>query len=62
MTHNERIAEQFIAAVKLIAEKPDNLDNFECYLSRHFAEWLKKYANTPEAMVAEFRAFAEMTF
>lgn len=60
MANSEKVAEQFIEAIKLMAEKPDNLNNFECYLSYHFAEWLKVYANTPETMVAEFRSFAEM--
>ena len=53
-------AAQFVAAIKTIAEKPENLDNLELYLSLHFGEWLKKYANTPEWMAAEMRDFAEM--
>ena len=61
---NERryddLAEQFCAAIKTIAEKPDNLDNLECYLSHHFGVWLEKWANTPEGIVSEMREFAEM--
>ena len=57
---HERAAAQFVAAIKTIAAKPDNLDNLECYLSYHFAAWLEKYANTPETITAEIRAFAEM--
>lgn len=50
----------FINAIKTIASKPENLDNLESYLSYHFAEWLEKFANTPEGIAAEMREFAEM--
>lgn len=50
----------FVNAIKIIANKPENLDNLESYLSYHFAEWLEKYANTPEDIAAEMREFAEM--
>ena len=53
-------AAQLCAAIQTIASKPDNLDNLEIYLSYHFAEWLAKWANTPETLTAELRAFAEM--
>ncbi len=53
-------AAQFAAAIKTIAEKPENLDNLEHYLSYHFAAWLNKFANTPESIAAELQAFAEM--
>ena len=56
----EQIAHQFIEAIKTIAEKPQNLDNLECYLSHHFPVWLEKYANAPETITAELKAFAEM--
>lgn len=56
----EHLAVQFVGAIKAIAEKENNLDNLECYLSHHFAAWLEKYANTPEGLTAELRAFAEM--
>lgn len=56
----ERTATQFISAIKTLAEKPKNLENLEHYLSCHFAEWLEKYANTPETITAELKAFAEM--
>lgn len=60
MREHERTAEQFTQAIKTIAEKPQNLDNLCCYLSHHFGEWLAKFANTPETITAEMRAFAEM--
>lgn len=56
----EKLALQFCESIKTIAAKPDNLENFECYLSHHFPEWLKKWANTPESLVCELREFAEM--
>lgn len=55
-----KAAEDFVNAIKTIANKPENLDNLESYLSMHFPEWLGKYANTPDNMAAEMREFAEM--
>lgn len=54
------LAAQFIEHIKTLAAKPENLANFENYLSHHFPEWIKKHANTPEALVSEFREFAKM--
>jgi len=59
MKYNQTAA-QFAAAIKTIAEKPENLDNLEHYLSYHFAAWLDNFANTPENITAELQAFAEM--
>ena len=55
------IAEQFVDAIVTLADKPQNLDNLESYLSHHFGAWLAKYANTPEGITAELREFANMT-
>ena len=57
---NKKYAEMFINAIKEIATKPDNLDNFECYLSNHFDYWLEKFANTPVGLASELKQFAEM--
>lgn len=57
---HENTAAQFVAAIKTIATKPENLDNFENYLSYHFDEWLRKFANTPETITAELHEFANM--
>lgn len=54
------VAADFVKAIEEIAKKPDNLENLESYLSIHFAEWLSKYANTPEEMAAEIKSFATM--
>ena len=56
----EKAARDFAKAIRVIASKPDNMDNLELYLSYHFAVWLEKYAHTPEHMAAEMREFAEM--
>ena len=53
-------AAQFCEYIRTIANKPDNLDNLQSYLSAHFGEWIAKYANTPQNMAAEMREFAEM--
>lgn len=58
----EKAAADFTAAIKEIASKPQNLENLESYLSRHFPEWLSKYANSPESIAAEMRDFAKMEF
>lgn len=54
------LAEQFIDALVILADNPQNLDNFELYLSYHFAEWLEKFANTPEGITSEIKSFSEM--
>lgn len=61
VTNNEENAKIFIEAIKELANKPDNLDNFKCYLSGHFDSWLKRFGNTPENISAEMKAFAEMS-
>ena len=57
---NERLANELVKAIRTFAEKPDNLENFENYLSHHFDVWYEKYANAPENLVSEFKHFAEM--
>ena len=60
MRKHEQTAKQFCEALQTIAGKPQNLENLEHYLSIHFSEWLSKFANTPEGITAELKAFAEM--
>lgn len=55
-----KAAADFVAAIKELASKPQNLENLESYLSQHFPEWLKKYAHTPEDIAAELKEFASM--
>lgn len=60
MRQHEQTAKQFCAALRTLAGKPENLENLELYLSLHFAEWLNKWAATPEAITSELQSFAEM--
>ena len=60
MRKHEQTAKEFCNALRTIAGKPENLDNLESYLSYHFAEWMNKYANTPENITAELKNFADM--
>ena len=53
-------ANKFCRAIERLSARPANMDNLECYLQQHFAEWLKCYADTPEDMAAEITAFADM--
>ena len=39
---NTECAKVFIEAIKIIAEKPENIDNLECYLENHFDVWMEK--------------------
>ena len=48
----KQAAADFVEAIKLIATKPDNLDNLESYLSQHFSEWISKWANSPASLAA----------
>ena len=60
MRKHEQTAKQFCEALQIIAGKPQNLENLEHYLSIHFSEWLRKFANTPEGITAELKQFSEM--
>ena len=59
---NEKLAQEFIEAIKTFAERPETLDNFECYQSHHFDVWMERYADTPEKLTAEMKHFSEMQF
>ena len=56
---NQEAAKIFVEAMRQIVSKPDNLSNLESYLGQHFDAWLR-WANTPEDVAAELKAFAEM--
>ena len=60
--NNRQCAEMFINAIKTIAGKPENMANFEAYLSHHFDTWLEKYANTPEWIAREMHEFSTIEF
>ena len=59
-TKQAEMATIFTKAIQTIASKPENLKNFENYLTYHFDEWLYKFADSPEKITAELKAFAEM--
>lgn len=60
MSNKQQAAADFVQAIRIIAEKPKNMDNLESYLAQHFDTWLRMYANTPENMAAEMKEFASM--
>ena len=60
MPKYEEQATQFCEAIRTLANKPENLNNLECYLSYGFDKWLTTWANTPENLAAEMKEFAEM--
>lgn len=51
-------AKMLCDAIRTMANNPFAIDNFECYLTRHFAAWLDIYASTPVEMATEFKQFA----
>lgn len=57
---NEVYAKIFCDAIRTLAEKPENIDNMESYLTYGFTGWLNKYANSPEDFAMEIKSFAEM--
>ena len=57
---NEECAKVFVEAIKEMASKPKNLQNFEWYLEKHFDVWMEKWANSPEGLTSEVKLFAEM--
>ncbi len=60
MRNYEEQAIQFCEAIRTLANKPENLNNLESYLTYHFDKWLKTWANSPENIAAEMKEFAEM--
>ena len=57
---HEQEAKNFCEAIRIFAEHPERVDNFESYLSFHFKAWLEEYANTPEKIAAEMLHFANI--
>ena len=60
MNEQERLAEELIEAIKTMANNEESLNNFKSYLSTHFKTWIKKWANTPEGLTAEFKNFSKI--
>ena len=60
MNEQERLAEELAEAIKRMANSEESLNNFKNYLSTHFNTWIKKWANTPEGLTAEFKNFSKI--
>ena len=60
MRKYEKQATQFCEAIRTLANNTENLENLESYLSRHFSEWISKWANSPASLAEEMKEFAEM--
>jgi hypothetical protein len=57
---NEELANIFTESIKRLAENPARLENLNLYLSYHFDEWVKKFANTAEDLTGEIKCFSEI--
>ena len=58
--NQEEMEKMFCDAIKEIANKPENMENLEAYLSNHFTEWMEKYAGDPANLAGEMHDFAIM--
>lgn len=58
--NNQENAKRLADAIRKFAENPENIDNFEGYLSNHFDAWMKKFAYDPYSLANEFQTFANM--
>lgn len=56
----EKDAHIVAEAIRALAKDEADLDNFEYYLSLHFAKWLVMFASTPESITAELNSFAHI--
>ncbi len=54
-------AERTIEALRKMLSNDFATGNFKMYLSNHYAEWLDKFANTPDGMATELEQFASIT-
>lgn len=57
---NQENAKLLIDAIKKIASDQNTLDNFQCYLERHFSTWFYKYVTDPDGLVNEFTTFSNI--
>lgn len=60
MENQEELSKVFCNAIKTLSEKPENLENLELYLNRHFKTWMEKFAYDPVNLAYELKMFAEM--
>ena len=52
-------AKYTVEAIARLAANPEALANFEAYLTHHYAEWLQRYASTPNGLAYELNEFAD---
>ena len=58
---NSPAAETLATALRIFAENPDRIDNFENYLSYHFDTWMETFVkNDPDNLAAELLHFANI--
>ena len=62
MDKNEKLASEFIEALKVLVNDEQKLYNFECYLLHHFNTWMIKFANNPESLVSEIKEFSKIEY
>ena len=55
-------ADKFCEAIKVIAERPEALENLRHYLARNFPDWLRRFGKYPEDFAFDFNEFATMQF
>ena len=60
MRKYEKQAAEFCEAIRALANKPENLNNLESYLTCNFDKWLTTWANSPASLAEEMKEFAEM--
>ena len=58
-TYKRYYARELANALREFAEKPQNIDNFECYLEHCFTGWKEKFANTKEKKIEDMKHCAE---
>lgn len=56
----EKEARIVAEAIRTLAKDEAALNNFEYYLSLHFAKWLVMFASTPGGMASELNDFAHI--
>lgn len=60
MENQKELSKVFCDAIKTLAERPENLENLESYLSYHFKTWMEKFAYDPANLAYELKMFAEI--
>lgn len=59
-SRNKEYGKRLCVAMREICASPVKMDRFECYVSRHLSEWVRKYASLPSGLVSELELFADI--